>query len=292
VAATGRCRLSGDESQESRPQRLYHYTNATGLLGILRGAKLWATDLRFLNDEQEADYALGQLRSALADMRNPAIDPNHPAHARAQDFGGVFAEYENLMLEELVSPKFPVYLACFCESGDLLSQWRAYGSDHGYAIEFDTAMLDSVVKGLDGYPPSRMLERVHYGHEAAVSLVSTAIGEVSQDSNLGHLGVHAHYMALRLTALLARIKHPGFREEREWRLIAGFEYEDASLVRFRSSPIAIVPYIEVSFPREAVLGIRVGPGRHVAVRQEGVRRLIETFGRGVHISSSELPLRT
>jgi hypothetical protein len=33
---------------------LFHYTTAAGLLGILNSSTLWATDLRFLNDAQEA----------------------------------------------------------------------------------------------------------------------------------------------------------------------------------------------------------------------------------------------
>jgi hypothetical protein len=41
-----------------------------------------------------------------------------------------------MAVDELASPDFLVYVTCFCESTDLLSQWRAYGSDHGYAIEF------------------------------------------------------------------------------------------------------------------------------------------------------------
>jgi hypothetical protein len=36
---------------------LFHYTTAAGLLGILNTANIWATDLRFLNDVQEAVYA-------------------------------------------------------------------------------------------------------------------------------------------------------------------------------------------------------------------------------------------
>jgi hypothetical protein len=37
---------------------IFHYTTATGLLGILQKFTLWASDLRFLNDAQEAVYAL------------------------------------------------------------------------------------------------------------------------------------------------------------------------------------------------------------------------------------------
>lgn len=37
--------------------------------------------------------------------------------------------------------KFHVYGTCFCEDGNLLSQWRTYGGDVGYAIGFNALHL-------------------------------------------------------------------------------------------------------------------------------------------------------
>lgn len=34
----------------------YHYTDAQGLLGIIQNGRLWATDIRFLNDPSEAHF--------------------------------------------------------------------------------------------------------------------------------------------------------------------------------------------------------------------------------------------
>jgi hypothetical protein len=35
-----------------------------------------------------------------------------------------------------------LYLTCFCEEGDLLSQWRGYGGNDGrYCIQFDASRL-------------------------------------------------------------------------------------------------------------------------------------------------------
>jgi hypothetical protein len=39
------------------PPLLYHYTDATGLLGIVQSRAIWATHIRYLNDAQEFDYA-------------------------------------------------------------------------------------------------------------------------------------------------------------------------------------------------------------------------------------------
>ena len=168
-----------------------------------------------------------------------------------------------------------MYVTCFCESGDLLSQWRAYGSDHGYAVEFETDALEAALARIPAY--GKMLMQVRYGGEEAVSVVSAAVQSVSADTNLGHVSVHAHYMALQLSAMLAGVKNPGFREEREWRLIAAFEAGDIDIRKFRPTPMAIIPYIEIPFPLDAVMSITVGPGRHALLRKLGVERLMRTL---------------
>lgn len=271
---------------------LFHYTTAAGLQGILTGYSLWASDLRFLNDASEARYAYDVFVEGLSGMTNPAIRPDHPVHDRPDEFGAEFAGYKDSVMAELNSPEFPIYVCCFCESGDLLSQWRAYGSDHGYAVEIKTDGLREIVAALPTYAPAANLVQVQYGRKAASTVLLEAMQDVAQDTNLGHVGVHAHYMALRLTAMLARVKHPGFSEEQEWRLVAGFEYEEADLVRFRSTPMAIVPYIEVPLVKEMIRSIRIGPGRHVDVREAGVQRLLRHVGCDVPIVRSDVPLRT
>jgi hypothetical protein len=52
---------------------LFHYTTAAGLLGILNDLAFWATDLRFLNDAQEAVYARETLVDALLNVDTSAL---------------------------------------------------------------------------------------------------------------------------------------------------------------------------------------------------------------------------
>jgi hypothetical protein len=46
-----------EPAPESR-ETVWHYTNAAGLLGILRSNVLWATDAFFLNDAAEVTYGI------------------------------------------------------------------------------------------------------------------------------------------------------------------------------------------------------------------------------------------
>jgi len=282
-----------------RANTLFHYTTAAGLLGILRNSTLWATDLHFLNDAKESIYAQDLVTNAIRGMKNPVLNPGHSAYGMGEGGVEVFDRYRGYVLDALDSAEHGVYVACFCESGDLLSQWRGYGADHGYAIEFEADALRTALDGLNTYPAATGLAQVRYGSDAATDVVSTAV-EAVRDFNLNHPGVKAEYKALQLAALLATIKDPGFSEEKDWRLYAAFDRGQQEPVlaptvyketRFRATPMAIVPYIELRLPSDAVVTVRVGPGNSTDVREAGVRRLLKSLGLNATVLRSDVPLR-
>jgi hypothetical protein len=47
------------------PDTLYHYTDASGLHGILENNSLWATHAAYLNDSQEFIYGMQMIGSEL-----------------------------------------------------------------------------------------------------------------------------------------------------------------------------------------------------------------------------------
>jgi hypothetical protein len=188
--------------------------------------------------------------------------------------------------------------ACFCESGDLLSQWRGYGMDHGYAVELSADALREALARIPTYPDATGLFQVRYGYDAADSVVESAL-QVVAGFNLNHPGVKAHYSALAVSSMLAQLKHPGFAEEHEWRAVVGLEIYDESWgvgdrepTSFRSTPRAIVPYVELPLELGAITSIRVGPGENADVREAGVRRLLKALGSNATVTRSEVPLRT
>ncbi|MDP8955693.1 MAG: DUF2971 domain-containing protein [Actinomycetota bacterium] len=273
-----------------RPETLFHYTDAAGLRGIIWNRELWATDRRFLNDAQERQYALEGFIPKL--RRVAPVEPEDSGEEFLKMLREDFAGYRAWVEEELRNRHFPVYVTCFSEPGDLLSAWRAYGTDHGYAVEFQADALEDALKETPLLDTGG-LKRVTYGIGAADDLFSELLDDVSRDTNLAHMSMHAYYMAFRITAALAAVKHPAFAEEREWRLVvASEEHELADQIEFRASPIAVVPYIKIPFPLEAIRSVRVGPGRHVQARQQGVERLLETKESRARVYVSEVPLRT
>jgi len=55
--------------------------------------------------------------------------------------------------------------------------------------------------------------------------------------------------------------------------------------------MAIVPYIEVQLPSDAIVTVRVGPGNSTDVREAGVRRLLKSFSSSATVLRSDVPLR-
>ena len=119
---------------ESRPSTVYHYTSITGLRGILSSGQLWATNVKYLNDSSEYAYADRLVGEVFDDLKPSEL----------------MRKILTIVTDNPQSRGFDVYTSCFCESGDLLSQWRAYaGHGTGYAIEFDWTILGEIVSKQD-----------------------------------------------------------------------------------------------------------------------------------------------
>jgi Protein of unknown function (DUF2971) len=277
-------------------QSLFHYTTAAGLLGIVGQSKLWASDARFLNDAQDSTFAREALFEALRAMPNPVRQERHWWHGTDDEdvFAAEWVSYRDAVVHWLADSSLAlgVYVSCFCESGDLLSQWRGYSTDHGYSIEFDASALTAAA----GPSLRSSLSPVRYGTELAADVLTEAESLLA-GTNLAHPGMRAYFTAVALSALLAKIKHPSFQEEREWRLITVEETfddrgrTDGRAVHFRSNAVSIIPYLELPFALDAVRSVRVGPGNNTDVRAAGVERLLKSVGSQASVVTSAVPLR-
>jgi hypothetical protein len=58
----------------SRGEIIYHYTNLQALCGIVTEGKIWASDVRLMNDRTEVTYALEQMWRIVASDEENTID--------------------------------------------------------------------------------------------------------------------------------------------------------------------------------------------------------------------------
>ena len=278
-----------DVSSGESPDGLFHYTDSAGMDGIIRSGVLWASDYRFLNDQEELVYAKEAFVGALRELTVPSSHVVALDEATARHDQETFSDYIAAVEDNLVSDTFAVFVSCFCESPDLLSQWRAYGRDGGYCIEIDASHLREAAAQYTIGSAAGLL-RVRYGVENAGDVVAAAM-EAARTDDLAHPCVFAHYAAVRLTHLLASINHPGFAEEHEWRLVVSHEYDDVDDIDFRHSPLGPIPYIKIPLGQEAIRSVTIGPGKQSQLRATATSRFLCHMGIDAEVKSSVIPVR-
>lgn len=148
------------------PRLLFHYTDAGGLRGIVTSQPMWASNAFFLNDATELTYAARLLHEVIADLEGGNVSPS----AR------IFLERGTSTLLDPSSGLSDVYVSCFCEEKDLLSQWRGYERDGGaYSIGMHAGMLSA-------QPPQPiLLRRVVYDPALQKSLIEAAVRPALSD---------------------------------------------------------------------------------------------------------------
>ena len=113
------------------PETLYHYTNSTGLMGIIRSKQIWTTKITYLNDRAELQLAVDYIRDEI-DRQRKSIGRNKQAVAELDS-----KEYVLDGIDEV-----NVSVASFTEEGDQLSQWRGYCDiGQGYSLGFNGQSL-------------------------------------------------------------------------------------------------------------------------------------------------------
>src|ERR1051326_5588338 len=124
------------DHQEIPDGCLYHYTDATGLIGILSGGTLWASHARYLNDASELQYGSALVSTLLSERQSkatPSLVSQFISGAKqvVNQRGSWTATRSDNVFRQ-------AFVCCFCSDGDLLSQWRGYASrGSGYSIAFD-----------------------------------------------------------------------------------------------------------------------------------------------------------
>jgi hypothetical protein len=267
---------------------LFHYTDLGGLRGIVDTGDLWLTHLRFSNDNEELTHGMGIVRQKLDERM--ATDPadHQPYLERLKE-----------LLDQPVADG--VYICCFCEKNNLLSQWRGYGANgSGVCLKFDKRKF-SRLTGADCRGGLLRLWKVFYPLEQQRRIIDSAInycwdGGVDNEERAKHA-------AEAIQFFVPTFKNPDFAEEEEWRLI--FTPDPTLPVKpaFRTGRNMLIPYYglqslgwgDAPLP---ISGICVGPGIHKEINAQSVQMLLEkrTYGgvpgySGVRVEVSKTPYR-
>jgi hypothetical protein len=294
---------------------LFHYTTAAGLAGILKDKSLWATHSSCMNDEEEIFGFYDRILPSILRPRLPQISDSDFKKdiAGFKDAASLWHDY---YITSFSTPSADNKLV---RENGLLSQWRAYGSDGGYALVLDTAALDDVLrKEGEAYPEIEYhlgdvqyrLNKNRRTDDQDTNGMIENLEKVFEKFVRSEKKRGAEDLAKWLTALSLFFKHEGFEEEKEIRLVLaqlgpGLEFEP-ELQSVKQHPVCtrtrngeMIPYVELCV-REIdnvrqhlpIKRIIVGPHRDKHDRKRAVQLLLKQHGLNPDIVTvSDIPYR-
>ena len=287
-----------------------YYTSAMTGLNILRSRLLWMRAAACMNDYREIEYGIQLLNQAVysSDMRRQRI------RSIASELGLGESMLENF-LRELNHNKqrfiTHTYLACVSEhdpernAHGRLSMWRAYGRKTGVAFVLSPAAIL--------YPANSLPLQI-----SPVAYETQTEFDRSFDWMLWNIERHLkqlrqcdpsilldHFTHMLLLSLFS-VKHPGFQEEQEWRII--YQEHGPSTLDYDLVSVDGIPQIIYKLPlygpkdessyglpvREALKRIIIGPTQYADVIRAAFIKVLEEMGiedPERRVFTSNIPLR-
>jgi len=275
----------------------YHYSDLTGLKGIVTEHDLWLTHALFCNDEAELALGTKVARDEIARIRGTRALPKKKA------------QYLEALDEQLKKPATEsVYICCFCEEGDALSQWRAYGGNgNGVSIRLDAYEFEQYTgEQVYGflriwnviYEETKQHEVMGKAVESTFDRFKTRPAEeiVSKAKDI-------------IDFFVPTFKHSGFMGEQEWRMIFVPAQAPPVKPRYRTAREMLIPYF--SFKelvasltpankakankdqwRLPILQVCIGPSRHRELNRGSAESFLKDAGYGSPVIASLTPYRS
>jgi hypothetical protein len=311
---------------------VFHYTDSVGLLGILSSKSLFATDYRYLNDISEGslirDLILPILEDEITEINLKLRERGllkgfyeyHGARGHRLQAEGFYKSLVN-SLDETTPP----FVLSFCRHTEektikhgLLSQWRGYAGSAGFAIEFDEPELVKLIEVENdmfayAWIKSDYVRYKGYGdlfnREKYRGVAGELIRRIFKSSDIsdvtGHMGLkELDEVMVDFANTAPFLKHEGFQEEEEYRIIAGRVDQEkigpastrrVKKIQFRSKEGLVVPYIKLfeGSPRDLpITSIIVGPHQFQDQQEAAVRMALKStpFSKA-QVRLSAIPFR-
>jgi hypothetical protein len=256
---------------------LYHFTDQSGLTGILQTRSLWASLATALDDQAEMRHAL---------VRATKLIESGQVEGDASFLGEIVPCLNSETSPTAAILGLKTYVTSFRTNTDASAHWKTYASaGTGFALAFKPKPL--VI-------PGTLLLPVVYDIEEQDKLLRAFIESTDhlfkRISALGHNDDTAfrlrqravHWTALGLWTLAPLIKEPRFREENEWRLIViepelvEVKYGEgiSQKVHLRRSNGRDIPYKVLGYNPLPIVGLELGKHAAVALDDSNLKELL------------------
>ncbi|TBA26007.1 DUF2971 domain-containing protein [Rhizobium ruizarguesonis] len=293
-----------DELEKIRTarNRFVHYTSAETAYKIIENKEIWLRNAAVMNDFSEISYGIDCLSAARAGPAGiaftNALNSIDPSIVTTVD--DLFQKWQPYFQNDTFLASFAVHENDEDEIGRL-SMWRAYGNV-AIVLKGDVFTNPGPVP-ISGVTASPVAYFTAKEAESALWRMAAAIA-----ANAGQLRlmkrefiVNSLHSALRFSILAN--KHPGFREEREWRIMHSPSHDPSPMQRLPVT-IAGVPQqiCKFKFPGqfgdkqfvEAIDRVIIGPAQHANVMRAAFQNLLASNGVSDalnRVAVSNIPLR-
>lgn len=261
--------------------KIYHYTSADGIIGILREEQLWFTNIYFLNDRNEIFYTYELVKEILKELSNQ-IDKKLANKIKQRC--NYMLDKKYFRNEKEIWYRTEYYIASFSTDSDNIALWNYYTKSDitGYNLEFFPSTFDStnlVAKG-----------KVCYDNELQKQLLKEIIlncnekyaNSVNEKENI----VLDLYENLIIYSLF--FKDNLYKVENEYRIIMSVHNvsNEEKECCYRQKNGLIIPYINFSFKEKAknytkngrklINHIKISPINQGEITKYGLERLKST----------------
>jgi len=300
--------LKRQEEALANGQKFVHYTTADAALKILTSKEVWMRKSSAMNDFREVHHGIDCLSTAY---RHDVVGTKFKA-ALNEAFPGLDDEVAKLFDGWMPNFIHDTYLTCVSEHDNIednigrLSMWRSYGSS-GVGLVMNNGAFLRPSDALRAYTsPVAYLDRDLFQNqfEEVAANIKTNMDFIRSRGRetVKNIIFNMFKMAVVCT------KHPGFREEREWRVIfspALYKSErlikDIQIIGGIPQPIYKIPLKDVQEEEfygaelNALLDrVIIGPTQYPVVVYEAFVDVLEKAGVDnprEKVVTSDIPLR-
>jgi hypothetical protein len=245
---------------------LYHYTSIHGARGIAGNNSFWLSEFAAMNDPSEFSYARDQLHAVMASGEVQL---------------GIVARLAIAIAIEDLGKATGQLIGSLSTRCDDLTQWRLYGANgDGCVVGIDAAFLE--------HDAGVAIRSVQYEPTLVRRLLLTGMSVVQDSSteepyNFPQLTDFARNLAVELFT----IKHPGYADEREVRIMRMLVQSPDGLVdlggnQTKGTTVPPLPVLVRETP--------TGPARYIALplaRNDGSSAVVRV-GFGPRVSDRDL----
>ncbi|HPO15022.1 MAG TPA: DUF2971 domain-containing protein [Candidatus Hydrogenedentes bacterium] len=200
---------------------LFHYTSLEPVMGILKERCLRLSDITSFNDPYEQKYGISVISAAIDNAVENEIDDDISNFLKGIP--------KQLKIHENI---YHIFVACFCEDGNLLSQWREYtNKGGGYSLGFEFTETTHMTLRPTSlkmkfrprlrkviYDPAEQKECIDAFLRLVIDAVRTAY---SRKRPTGRFEAYLKPTEVLnpLMDLVTCFKHHAYKEEKEWRIV-------------------------------------------------------------------------